>query len=361
MLSAAELNRRFIEQMQQPNLIRNVHTDIQVYHHNGILIPTSVNAEQPYPDNGWVVSPLTQLIGYSRDEIPKLNSKLLRVFNRFLIATLAAPLRWAQLDRIQIFNNYCLSTNLYADEWRDIDLAVLRQQAQPRYPRHALMLRSVNEIQNKDLMARAHADHWLPLVNRQVYLYRDKAQWWARHNSRIDDRLLSQSGWSFRLLDPHDEAEMARAEQLYNQLYLDKYSRHNVQFSADCLSRFSRSGLIELYGLFQHQQLLGVAGLFGLEQTLTAPIIGYDTQQPVQLALYRRLIAFVIRQAMERGLRLNLSAGSSDFKRRRGGEAVIEYSLVYVRHLSVYQRTVWRLLSWLSQTFYRPMLERFKL
>lgn len=359
MLSANEYNRRFVENMQQPGLIRNLTTEIIVYQQDGILVPTSVNDAQP--DNCWVVSPLTQMIGYAQDEIPKLGSPLLRAVSKVLIALLAAPLRKAQLDRLQILNNQCLSTNVYTQQWQQLNLPRLRQQALQAYPNHAVMLRSLNNFQNATLITQAHEDGWLPVVTRQVYLYQDRTQWWARHNARIDDRLLQQSAWSFRLLDPNDSAQMTRAEQLYNQLYLDKYSRHNVQFSAHWFSIFVRAELLELYGLFYHDELLGVAGLFGVDQNITAPVIGYDTEQPMRLALYRRLIAFVIRHAMDQHMTLNLSAGSADFKRRRGGNAAIEFSFVYVRHLSCYRRMVWRSLSWLSQYFYRPMLERFKL
>ncbi|MFG1498369.1 GNAT family N-acetyltransferase [Saccharospirillum sp. HFRX-1] len=359
MLKASEQNRRFFEQMQQPGLIRNLQTDFILYSQDSVLVPTSVN--EAHPDNCWVVSPLTQIIGYAQDELPKIGSVIVRALSRLLIAVLAIPLRLARLDRLQVFNNQCLSTNLYADEWQRVNLCQLRQQALQKYPDHTLMLRSLNDIQNANIIHQAKRDGWRPIVTRQVYLYQDRALWWARHNARMDDRLLQQSGWRFQLLDPDNSAQMARAEQLYNQLYLEKYSRHNVQFSADWLRTFSATGLIELYGLFYQEELLGVAGLYGVDQTITAPVIGYDTERPMRLALYRRLIAFVIRYAMDHQLTLNLSAGSPDFKRRRGGVAAIEYSYVYVRHLGLYRRAVWWLLSWLSQHFYRPLLERFKL
>jgi len=359
MLKASEQNRRFFEQMQQPGLIRNLRTDFVLYQQDSVLVPTSVN--EAHPDNCWVVSPLTQIIGYAQDELPKIGSVIVRALSRWLIAALAMPLRLARLDRLQVFNNQCLSTNLYADEWQRLNLRSLRQQALQKYPGHTLMLRSLNATQHAYLMHRAEADGWRPVVTRQVYLYQDRAHWWARHNAQMDDRLLQQNDWRFQPLDADNSAQMARAEQLYNQLYLDKYSRHNVQFSADWLRTFSAAGLVELYGLFYQDELVGIAGLYGVDQTVTAPLIGYDTERPKHLALYRRLIAFVIRYAMDRQLTLNLSAGSADFKRRRGGIAAIEYSYVYVRHLGLYRRAVWGLLSWLSQHFYRPLLERFKL
>ncbi|WP_157954453.1 GNAT family N-acetyltransferase [Saccharospirillum mangrovi] len=358
-LNANEFSRRLFERMQHPNLIRNLHTQFLYYQQDGIAVPTTLN--DAVPDNCWVVSPLTQILGYAQDELPKLNSTVLRGLMRASIAVLGTPLRRAQLDKLQIFNNQCLSTNVYADAWQQINLKALRLQALQNHPDHALMLRSLNAQQNSMLMHKADQDGWLPIVNRQVYLYQNRDHWWSHHNARMDDKLLQQSGWSIRLLDADNHDDLLRAEQLYNQLYLDKYSRHNVQFTAEYFAQFSRAGLLSLYGLFNDDELLGVAGFIGVDQTITAPIIGYDTQQPQRRALYRRLMAFVIRYALDRNLTLNLSAGSPDFKRRRGGDAAIEYSYVYVRHLNVYRRATWRLLSWLSRVLYRPLLERFKL
>ncbi|VTR20133.1 Uncharacterised protein [Serratia fonticola] len=149
---------------------------------------------------------------------------------------------------------------------------------------------------------------------------------------------------SFKRLSADDPEQMQCAERLYNQLYLEKYSRQNVQFTTGYLSQASQLGVLQLYGLFHQQQMVGVLGMVQLEQTVTVPIVGYRTELPASLALYRRLIAFALRYAMEHKLFLNLSSGAPDFKRVRGCQPVIEYSMVYVRHLNVYQRGVWALI-----------------
>ncbi|MBU6952132.1 GNAT family N-acetyltransferase [Hahella sp. HN01] len=359
MLEANELHRRFVELMQQPGLIRNLTTDIVAYEQNGVVAPASVN--DYHPQNCYVVSPLTQIIYYARDELPKVESALLRYFCFGLTHLLEWPFKLARVDRLQVLNNQCLSTNFYSANWRELNLRALREQALHRFPNHALMLRSLNARQHPDIIVQAREDGWLPIISRQVYLFLDREQWWNRNNTRADDRLLRQPDWSFKELDPDDETQMARAEQLYNQLYLEKYSLHNVRFSADYLSAFSRSGLLKLFGLFHQDELLGVAGLFGVDQTLTAPVVGYDTRLPAKMALYRRIMAFVIRYAMDNNLELNLSSGAPDFKKLRGAEAAIEYSYVYVAHLGPYQRAFWRGLSLLTEKLYRPILEKFEL
>lgn len=359
MLEANELHRRFIQLMEEPTLIRNLTTHITEYQQNGVIVPASVNGY--HPQNCYVASPLTQMIYYARDEIPKVESALMRGLSYTLTYLLEWPLRWANIDHLQVLNNQCLSTNFYGDNWQSLDLAALRQQALPRHPKHALMLRSLNNTQHAAIIEKAQHDDWLPIVNRQVYLFLERDNWWKRSNARTDDKLLTQPDWSFKALDHSNKEQMKQAETLYGQLYIDKYSQHNIDFTAQYLSAFSQAGVLMLFGLFYQDKLLGVAGLFGVDQTITVPVVGYDTNLPSSMALYRRIMAFVIRYAMDNKLTLNLSSGSPGFKRLRGGKATIEYNYVYIKHLSPYQKAVWHGIAGLSNKLYRPILEKFEL
>jgi hypothetical protein len=74
--------------------------------------------------------------------------------------------------------------------------------------------------------------------------------------------------------------------------------------------------------------------MFAVESTMTAPIVGYDTQLPQQLGLYRMLMAMVVEAAVARQQRINFSAGAAQFKRLRGATPEIEYSAVFSAHLS---------------------------
>lgn len=83
-----------------------------------------------------------------------------------------------------------------------------------------------------------------------------------------------------------------------------------------------------------------IAGCLGMHETMTTLVIGYDVALPCKLGLYRMLTALVFQEARDTGRLLNLSAGAAQFKRHRVGKAQIEYSAVYVAHLSVFQRAV---------------------
>jgi hypothetical protein len=105
----------------------------------------------------------------------------------------------------------------------------------------------------------------------------------------------------------------------------------------------------------------GVVGWFTNGDILTAPVVGYATELPQRLGLYRLLTQMCLQEAVRRRCLLNFSSGAAHFKRLRGGVPEIEYSLVFVGHLSKKRQRVWYLLSWILRTIGVPIMKKFKL
>lgn len=311
----------------------------------------------------WVACPRTMLVDYGRDELVKLRPAWVRTLAEGLLWVAGQLAGGLGMDHAQVLGNLCLSTNMYGPEWETRDLAPLTAAAREAEPGRVLVIRSVNRVQNPGLLERAREQGWLPVVCRQVFLYRDPEHWRKRKGTRNDRRLVRRGGYHFRPLDPGDPATIRRARELYDLLYLEKYSRQNVQFTEHYLSEVARAGFLDLHGLYRDGDDLpcGVVGLVELGQSVTAPVVGYDTASPREEGLYRRLMYFTVSRAFERGRLLNLSAGAGHFKRLRGGEATEEYLLVQVDHLPAASRLGWRVLSWLSRVFYGPLLRRLEL
>ena len=108
-------------------------------------------------------------------------------------------------------------------------------------------------------------------------------------------------------------------------------------------------------------ELQAAVGIFQQGNTLTAPIVGYNTMLPQSLGLYRLLMSSVFDQARGCGGRVNLSAGAAHFKRLRGGVPAIEYSAVLTNHLPAKTRKAIRMLQWTTNSIGVPIMERFKL
>jgi hypothetical protein len=111
----------------------------------------------------------------------------------------------------------------------------------------------------------------------------------------------------------------------------------------------------------KNKKNVGILGIIGNDNIITAPIVGYDTQIDRKEAIYRRVIIYIIKYSLDNDLNLNLSSGASEFKRLRGLEPEIEYTFVDVKHLSFIRRSIWHILSFFSISFYKKMLIKLKL
>ena len=105
----------------------------------------------------------------------------------------------------------------------------------------------------------------------------------------------------------------------------------------------------------------GALGWFVNSAVISTPIVGYDTALPQRTGLYRQLTRLCLQEAVERRQVLNFSSGAAEFKRLRGGQPQIEYSLIRVAHLSWGRRLVWTVLSRLLHGIGVPMMRKLKL
>jgi hypothetical protein len=147
--------------------------------------------------------------------------------------------------------------------------------------------------------------------------------------------------------------------KLYEDLYLEKYSRHNPRFSQAWLLHLHQEGLARFTALRDPSgRLAGVEACTELHGVLTSPVVGYDTSLPKSLGLYRRLAVVPVLEARRRGIPLNLSAGVGRFKALRGGEPVMEYLAVHDRHLPAWRRRPWTCIGWISSKILAPHVQK---
>ena len=360
-LNYSRLMFNIFENEQPSKLIKNLNTKFNFYKiNNEFIITTVTDGVKP---NSYVASPYALLINYSEDELVKIESKLQRGFSRLLIKTFASFLRYTQIDKAQTLNNYMLSTNFFSEKWESLDIEVLEEKAIERYPEHALIIRSVNTTQNPKLFKHLSQNGWMPIVSRQVYIFDDKERWRKRRNTINDKKLLTDKRFEFCKVLVEDVKAFEQAEELYAFLYLEKYSEHNIQFTAKYLQLLVEAKLLDLYLLRDkvNMDYVGVVGMTEEAKVITVPIVGYDMSYGQEEALYRRLMIFATSYAMERECFLNLSSGAPQFKTLRGARAELEYMFVKVKHLSFRRRMGWYLIAFLSKYFYAPLLKRLKL
>lgn len=340
-------------------LIANVTTDMRLLRWRDQVLPVTVNHKE-YASS-YVCSPYNAFVAYARDELHKLPNALARFALSRVIDVLGMILRFGQINRNVHVNNWLLSTNLYpqlSDDFARELLTFLLAE----FPDHAFVLRSLTRRLNGPLLDQLQRAGFELLPTRQVYLFERADAYLKKQNTRWDLALLARTPYAICDHESLRQEEVPRMVELYRLLYLEKYSRHNPQFTEAFLSHCLQHHLLTMTGLRDRDgRLQAVVGWFARNGVATVPLVGYNTALPQKHGLYRMLIALCLRDVAARGLLLNLSAGAAHFKRLRGGRAELEYAAVYNRHLAPTRRAIMFALRVFLDKVAAPMLARYEL
>ncbi|HUG71861.1 MAG TPA: GNAT family N-acetyltransferase [Steroidobacteraceae bacterium] len=323
-------------------------------------MPVTVN--DAGSNGSWVCSPYVTYVRYAAEEVARFGHPALGPPLALMCRVTGLALRCGGIDRAVGLNNWTLSTNLFP-ALEEAALRACMEECMDRWPQHAIWVRSLNGRHTPDWMAALEDQGCLMIPSRQVYLYDTIDPRGAGHTDLGRDlRLLERTTLAPSPATAWSAHDFQQAERLYGLLYLEKYSRLNPAYSARWLQCWSRAGLLDLVGYRDADgQLVAIVGMFGVDDLITAPIVGYDTSLPQRLGLYRLLMATVLREAARTGRRINLSAGAAGFKRLRGGIGTMEYSAVQVRHLRRRRRLPAQALALLARHVGQPLLQRYEL
>ena len=343
------------------DLIRNLVVSMSAEDIGGRCFPVSHN------DHGsatcYINCPSTAYVAYAIDETRNfMSAPLVQTGVVGLIRACAPLVRASGLDHQVQVNNWLYSTNPVPLIDRTL-AAEIRDTMVARNPTRAVVIRSLNDIADGASIAALRSEGFIMLPARQLYIFpADGGTQKMQNNMKADRTLLRKTPYHLAEDGSFTSTDCARAEQLYNMLYLDKYTPLNPQYTARYLAEMHARGILQLRGLRDDAGVLvAVTGLFENGRTLTQPIVGYDTTLPLRAGLYRMVMAMAQDHAIARGLFFNMSAGAGAFKRRRGAVPAIEYSAVYARHLPRRQRAAIRAMQGILAGIGIPLLKRFEL
>ena len=339
--------------------IRNIDTELMILKIDELLLPVNICDKEC--GNSYTSSLYTHYVSYSAEELWELNNPRLEWFFKKVLSVLGWCCRRCQTDRVVYVNNWFLSTNLYPEITGE-QYGRITEFLKKRYPGHAIVFRSLNEHSNsKDIGFLKELGYGL-LGSRQVYIFdydkRRRLTGKIKNKLNKDIRLL-ESG-RYRVTDIREE-QAAVAEKLYNQLYLDKYSLLNPQFSDDfyrlCISR----KLLHFRVFSNDKGVCAVLGYYVRNHVMTTPVFGYDTSISQDQGVYRAMSAQLVLESENNGCTVNNSSGASKFKMWRGAVPALEYSAVYYRHLSLLRKTGYRLLRLLINGIAMKLIKHYGL
>jgi hypothetical protein len=337
--------------------IHNVKTQMMVLQIADLLLPMTINEEEY--ENSYVCSPYGHYITYAQEELPLVGGLAVQIPLRWFLKGLGWVLKDSQINRVVIVNNWLLSTNLYPSI-TTAQLHTITQKLVSSFPNHAILFRSVTDHRPYGLKSSFDELDYHVLVSRQVYFFDPFTKDALRNQDlKRDIRLLDASG--YEVIDRFSSEDIPRLVELYNMLYLDKYSMNNPQFNDQFVHLALQKKTLTIKGLKKGNCIDGVIGFFIRNGVMTTPFFGYDTTLPQETGLYRMLSAQLVREAQERKLLLHQSSGAASFKRTRKAYPIMEYTMAYTKHLPPKRQKVWSHLSWMMGRVAKPLLEKYQL
>lgn len=317
----------------------------------------------PGTEDCWATAPSTQYHRYALSELAHLDSAAARTGLSALAGPWGAALRFGEIDRIALVDSWLFSTHLHPALGAD---AVARiGELRDAFPDRAIVVRSLVEPLDAPWIEglRRLGARFIP--SRQVWLAdpRDLSRWpkKARWLVGRETRMIAERGYTIVDHDALEPADLPRLRALYGQLYLEKYSSYNMDFTDAFFELAHRERVLELRALRRDGRIDAMLGMFRGPTAMTATLFGFDTAMPASVGLYRMLSALTVRLAAERGAIVHASAGAAKFKRVRGATAALEVHAVLDGHLPARRRALWAALESVLWRVGVPLVQRYRL
>lgn len=341
--------------------ISNVKSNLYILHIDDLFLPITVNEREYH--NSYVCSIYSYLL-YAEEEMQRHQRNFLRIILFPILAIIKFWFKWSKINQLVSVNNFFLSTNLYDSiSFKQVKRisGFLKQQ----FPHYAILFRSLNNYTEKTLVQTLKNLKYDFITSRSIYFFDPKNHPYLPSKKRWiiqkDQKLLKQA--NLQVIEHNDFKiqDASRIKDLYELLYLKKYSYFNPDFSI----RFFEDAILKktfiLKGVLYEGNLVGVIGFFKTKGIMATPIVGYDTNLPEKLGLYRLLTILILEESLKTNTLFHMSAGVGHFKRQRGAFQELEVMAVYSSHLPLYRRVLWKVLALLFNKLGAPILKKYKL
>lgn len=344
----------------------NVDCKIELLVVNNEFIPISITEPTTKVKNSYVCSPITHYIdyGFREIDIEFPNRPILKSFCKSVLWGFKTAFVRPSFDKVVMVNNWLLSTNLYPN-LPNSDIEEINRFLIHRFPKHAIIYRSVNPLLNGELLETLSAAGFEKVLSRQVYLIDPKKGIYKKKKAYKIDLALQRKTTNLQWFDASHISlqDLPRIKAIYDDLYLQKYAEYNPQLTLTFFEYALKEKWLNMWVLkdMNTDTIEAAIGYFNRNGVMTTPLIGYNRQIPQKTGLYRLITLQIIAEAVRNDYLLHMSSGASKFKKIRGGEPYLEYNMVYYRHLPRGQRVPWKAFEGLTKYLAVPIFERFEL
>lgn len=312
----------------------------------------------------YTISTLTHNYHYLKEEMDIVGLRFTKLFLMPPLWLFGFCMRSAKVDRAFTINNFGLSTNLFPKQLSAASWKAVVAEIQQANPKHAILVRSINRGLNSDDYDALTGCGFKPMFARNVLLFPHKPiEQFPRNKRRQilrDEGLVEKCGLHWRAVKSLTSEEAERVADLYNQLYLEKYSKNNPRFTPLFHTECCKRRILHYRLLMDGEDIIGVVGMKVVEGVSTTPILGYDHQHQHANVLYRMLTAKITRTSSDHDFHRHASSGANTFKKLRGGVTNEEFTMVKTDHLSWWRRLNWGIIRFIAQKVGRPLTHKFE-
>ncbi|WP_338786536.1 hypothetical protein [Metabacillus sp. FJAT-53654] len=336
--------------------IENIETEIYLLEIDDILLPISLNQKEF--TNSYVVSPYTHYISYAKEELWELGNKRLEAFLSYIIEGIGFLLRKSNINKVVVVNNWLLSTNLYPSLTSD-QIKKMTDFLTNQFPQHTILMRSINETLHNQMISSFNSEGYKRIMSRSIYLFDPSIPLTKKQRKALnqDKKLLEKFNYQIRDIQSGD---FQKVEELYNQLYIDKYSINNPQFTEHFFKNAAIHNTLQFKLVLKEAKVIGVIGYFVRGGVLTTPILGYEIKREKEAGLYRVLSMLITKEIIDKNYMGHRSAGAGSFKRKRGSVQGIEYTYYYNKHLSFKSMLAWNSLKMIMDNVIEPLARKMR-
>lgn len=340
-----EYAKNFILPLMQEGVtsyIQNIKTELVVLIWEDLVLPVTLN-EKEY-DNSYVCSPYSFYISYAKKSVNRLVQSWAQPLIGSVLNGLSRLFYRYEVNKIVTVNNWLLSTNLYPALDRD-QIQVLALFLQKQFPDHAIVFRSLDLCTSDICYHSLNQLGYQLIASREIFLTdTQKTKFFESRLFKSDLKLLNQSQYEILEHDQLSEEEIPRLLELYQNLFIDKHSNLNPQFTLKFLILAYRKKIFYFKALKKEGRIEGVIGVVKRNGILFCPFLGYNLKVSQEVGLYRMLCTLLLLEAQKQKLLFHQSAGASLFKKIRKAVPYIEYTAVYYQKLPLKRKIPWWIL-----------------
>lgn len=339
------------------HFVNNINAKMAVLLVDDLVIPITIN--EFTSNNSFVTSPYSQYVSYAYVIEKKINNPLVRHSFKFLLNFYSSLMRFGDLDKVVIVNNWLLTTNPYPKLDKK-KIQSIGEFLKSRFPQHAIVFRSIVSQTCKDCYLALKENRYQFIASKYVYITDGSDE--EVFKTRIfksDLNFLKKS--PFKLV-PSAEIQAEEANhlyQLYKNLYIDKHSSVNPHYNSNFFQLLLKSKALNLLIVKQEQNFEGIAAYFCSDGKMISPFVGYNLIDAEKKGIYRYLSTTLLLEAQRQAALFNQSAGGSFYKQIRRAKGSMEYTAVDDSHLPFYRRLPWRVLRFFINTIGSSLMKKY--